>query len=1200
MQSKIKRLLSMLMVFVLILGLIPSAAAATNDGTKDMTEPIVTEETPPPETTVPPDGTEPDDPTAPIEPTAPPETEPPATEGTEPDIDEEWDSLEPTPEDLERWAELASQLPKTIEADWPFDPSVRYPYGEPQENYYPGILLEDPWGFSPFADMSKIPDEMYDNAILRALAYTGYDVDWLRDNGYLYVAQYVSANINNTRPAILSDIGYDDYSPFLNGDETVADSSTVSGKAPDIAKFEANGMVCASFVTYYLCNYLPNIEGVNTTWIHDAVKATTANGSGYSTASVWAWETGLTNLANTPGSGVTKYTDEDTAYANLIPGDVIIFSRDGDLVHAAIYAGSYDMYNVSGTNRGEQHFIIHVGNSRGPEISTTGYMANGGSKASTPSAWYHIEYPEDVQATGFIEVYKKDPASSPLSGARFKAVHQETGDTFYIGPTNSSGYAKSGELPLGTYVVTETVFPTGYEASGQSSWTVTLTEDTPNMTITINAVNKKISGSLKIQKATNTGKNLSGWSFGVYTDAACSKPITGSPFTANSSGVITVTGLEPKTYYIKELSGSTDYWVTDNGVKTVTVTGGNTATVTVTNTHYGYGKIVKTTNTGGSLSGWKFNLYTDSACTKLVSGSPFTSGADGTIAVKLLPGTYYCREVDESDQYPDWTFDTATRTLTVTAGSTATVTFSNSQSGSAKVIKTATNGGRIEGWPFVLKNSSGTTLGRYVTDSAGIIAINLAPGTYTIQEQKPDFADSYWVCDTTPRAFTVKAGQTATVTFVNEWNGKAKIVKQATNGGRIEGWPFVVKDSSGNPIGRFFTDSKGTIALDLEPGTYTIQEEKQDFADEYWICDTEPRTITVKAGQTASVTFVNEWNGKAKIVKQATNGGRVDGWSFEIKNTAGTFTGVYTTNASGEINVELDPGTYEIREKKPDFADEYWILDTEPKTITVKAGQTAVVEFTNEWIGKARIIKTVEPAGAGSVEGKTFTIHRILESGTAISADYVATVTTGADGTILADLAPGKYLISEELAEDSLWQCVSGKSQEVTVTAGQTAEVSFINSYKPGKIEVLKVNHEGSSLAGAVFLLEWSTDEVSWQNVTYTESQYPIVGGCTTEGLQDGKLTVGKNGAVQFTGLHPDLYYRLSEVKAPDGYQLLADYAYEGKLPVDQELTVGLKVVNVPVFKIPETGSKSIWLMPVSLLLCLGTAAFFLFYRRKK
>ncbi|MBQ5682761.1 MAG: hypothetical protein IIV26_04505, partial [Peptococcaceae bacterium] len=43
----------------------------------------------------------------------------------------------------------------------------------------------------------------------------------------------------------------------------------------------------------------------------------------------------------------------------------------------------------------------------------------------------------------------------------FAAVNNATNDTFVIGPTNSNGYAKSGEMPMGVYTVTETVFPDG-------------------------------------------------------------------------------------------------------------------------------------------------------------------------------------------------------------------------------------------------------------------------------------------------------------------------------------------------------------------------------------------------------------------------------------------------------------------------------------------------------------------------------------------------------------------------------------------------------------------------------------------------------------------------------------------------------------------------------------------------------------------
>ena len=584
-----KRLFSLLLAVVLVLGLPSQAMAATNVGSSettatqptDATEPVSTEASDPTEPAETLEATEPaateeteSEPTD--TPTTPDVTEPEATETpTEPT--EPTEPLTPEEQDMIRWAELEAQLPDPIEEYFPFAPEIKYPYGEPQDNFYPSSLFEaDPYALMPLADMSAIPDNMYDNSILRALAYTGYDVQWLKDNGFLYVAEYVSSNINSYRPEVLSDIGYDDYAPFLNGDETVADSSTATGRAPDIASFESSGLVCASFVSYYINNYLPNIEGYDTSHIHEAIKATTSTGTGYSTASVWSWETGLTNLANTPGSGVTKYTNETEGYANLVPGDIIVFSRDGELVHVAIYAGTYSMWNIRGTNRGEKHFIIHVGNSRGPEISTTEYLAKSGTaKSSVATAWYHLELGSVVDQVGFIEVYKKDPNGNNLSGARFKAVDQDTGDTFYIGPTDANGYAKSGEMPLGTYVVTETVFPDGYQASGQTSWTVTLTGDTPNMTVTINAVNEPVTGSAKIVKATTNGGSKAGWHFEVKNSSGT---VIGN-YVTDATGVIAL-DLEPGTYTVTETDGAYKYWVNDpNPTRTVTVKANETATM---------------------------------------------------------------------------------------------------------------------------------------------------------------------------------------------------------------------------------------------------------------------------------------------------------------------------------------------------------------------------------------------------------------------------------------------------------------------------------------------------------------------------------------------------------------------------------------------------------------------------------------------
>ena len=1156
-----KRLFSLLLAVVLVLGLPSQAMAATIVGSSetavtqptDATEPVSTEASDPTEPVEPEETTVPTE--APEETTTPTEPQAEAEPEDSADTTDPTDPTEPTDPPAEDEEETGLIItPDPIVAENPYDPDWPYPYGLPVDNDFPDDLLEvDPYGIALMADMSLIPDEMYDNYILRALEYTGYDVQKMKDNGWLYVAQYTSSNINSYAPEVLSDIGYDDYSPFLNGDETVADSSTFTGRAPDIASFEASGLVCASFVSYYWNNYLPNIEGIDTTWISDAIKATTMNGGSYSTASVWAWETGLTNLANTAGSGVTKYTDADTAYANLVPGDLIVFSNSsGSLTHIAVYAGTYTMYNASGTNRGPYHYIIHVGNSRGPEISAVEYMVSSGSKSSEPSAWYHIDLPE-VQSTGFIEVYKTDPNGKDLSGAYFTAVDQATDDKYVIGPTDANGYAKSGELPLGTYVVTETVFPEGYGPGDVTSWTVTLTEDTPNMTITIHAVNEPTTGSAKIVKATTNGGSKAGWHFEVKDSSGT---VVGT-YVTDDTGVIVV-DLVPGTYTVTETDGAYKYWVNDpNPSRTVTVKADETATVTFTNQWRGQAQIVKTTTNGGTVAGWHFTVKNSSGT---VIGN-YVTDSTGIVTLDLDPGTYTVTETDGAIQY--WENDpNPTRTVTVKAGETAKVTFENQYKGEAQIIKATTNGGTVAGWHFEVKNSSGTVIGNYVTDSTGIITLNLEPGTYTVTET--DGENQYWQNDPNPtKTVTVKAGQTAKVTFTNKYQGEAQIIKTATNGGTVAGWHFEVKDASGTVVGTYVTDSTGVIALALEPGTYTVTE--TDGEKEYWENDANPtKTVTVKAGQTAKVTFTNKWLGKAKVIKTATNGGSVEGWSFTIKNSSGTFVGTYTTDADGLITVNLEPGTYTVQETPVD--DPYWVCDTEVKTITVKAGETASVSFRNQYVGRAKIIKTLEDPNSGTVEGWTFEVK-------ASDGSLIGTYTTDADGTIVCDLAPGTYTVTEILEDGSYWECVSGLSQTVTVKGGQTAEVTFQNALRPADIMVYKVDTLGAPLAEAEFLLEWSEDGVNWQSVTYTDSGKVVKGGCTSAGLTDGKLVSGKDGVVHFTGLHPELQYRLTETKAPEDYYLLSGPAYEGGITPNETLTVELTVVNAPVYELPMTGS---------------------------
>ena len=235
-------------------------------------------------------------------------------------------------------------------------------------------------------------------------------------------------------------------------------------------------------------------------------------------------------------------------------------------------------------------------------------------------------------------------------------------------------------------------------------------------------------------------------------------------------------------------------WSFDTATRKLTVTAGNTSSVTFTNNQYGYAQIVKQTSTGNNLGGWKFNIYTNEACTSLVEGSPFISGDDGSIEVQLAPGTYWVQEIDESAINPDWTYDTTVREVAVTAGQTATVTFTNTHFGYAEIQKTTNTGKDLGGWKFDIFTDAECTQrvpgSPFTTDSAGKMSVRLLPGTFYILEVNESAEHPDWVFDDAVHVITVKAGETASVTLENQQMGRVKLIKAMPDGGSVSGWVF--------------------------------------------------------------------------------------------------------------------------------------------------------------------------------------------------------------------------------------------------------------------------------------------------------------------------------------------------------------------------------------------------------------------------
>lgn len=313
--------------------------------------------------------------------------------------------------------------------------------------------------------------------------------------------------------------------------------------------------------------------------------------------------------------------------------------------------------------------------------------------------------------------------------------------------------------------------------------------------------------------------------------------------------------------------------------------------------------------------------------------------------------------------------------------------------------------------------------------------------------------------------------------------------------------------------------------------------------------------------------------GSIRLTKTTEDGKNLSGWKFGIYSDAACtklVSGPHTTDSGGKISAAgLTAGTYYVKElghTDSAIGELYYCSGANPQKVTVTAGAAATVSFTNKRnTGGVKIIKTM-PDG-GSTAGWKFEVY-------GSDNELVGAFTTGEDGTVFTDhLLPGTYTVKEIIPEDSPYTCDAPNPQTVAISAGQTAEVTFTNCMKPGEIRIQKTDTHGEPLAGAEFLLEWSKDGQQWQKVTYTDSPDVTEGTCTAEGLTDGKLTSGADGVVRFTGLYSGSLYRVTETKAPKGYQLLTEPVYEGSIRKDDGNFIQLTVVNAPVFELPMTGS---------------------------
>ena len=310
---------------------------------------------------------------------------------------------------------------------------------------------------------------------------------------------------------------------------------------------------------------------------------------------------------------------------------------------------------------------------------------------------------------------------------------------------------------------------------------------------------------------------------------------------------------------------------------------------------------------------------------------------------------------------------------------------------------------------------------------------------------------------------------------------------------------------------------------------------------------------------------VTDTNGVLSAYNFTANSG--NGVTFTRKGNALTITATAAAakNLLGEKTYSATGSAFEM---DPDEAVLCWYDRT--------GRYQAMASYTGVGRDPVRVyikIRAVEEKGSLTINkvdaetGKALAgvTYRLYDS----SGKNVTDVTTGADGkAVFKDLAQGKYSYQEISAPSGY--VVDNTKYQITITsAALNITHKRTNALAKGSITVRKVDATSAPLAGAELLLETSTDGKNWTEVS--------------------KITTDKTGVAKWDDLKIGAQYRVTEVKAPAGYTLMAEPLFTGVLEANSP-DITITACNSVGFVLPFTGSNGFIapFMFAALMLCMG------------
>lgn len=726
-------------------------------------------------------------------------------------------------------------------------------------------------------------------------------------------------------------------------------------------------------------------------------------------------------------------------------------------------------------------------------------------------------------------VVKKVDSSNPtkgLPGATFSLTMVGSDDPSFpmTGVTGQDGTYTFKPLKAGTYQVTETEAPEGYQIDNPGPYTVTLPMN-GQKTVTVTATDTPIttsSGSIrKVDKDIPTmglagatiritgidnnfkyeGQTVAG---GALTDVPWDTMPVGSYIAEEigaPEGYILPSPHEKKEFYWDKKSDVTLVFENDSKVKV---------------------QLLKKDESNNPLPGCLFTVIKNGQT--LFSA---VTDAAGTITVpNVTEGTYWFVEKDAPEGYvvnsePVTAYVSA---ADIQGNKTVTVEATNHRKPGLEIVKIdSVTKEPVANCTFDIRSIDGTYHETLTTDGAGRIFLeNMTPGSYEVKETA--VPKGY---NLNPEKQTVEltAGGTFTLTFENVPKTDFTLFKHDSNNHPIAGVTFEISKKGGQSLGHFTTDGQGKLTVpNLEPGIYVAVE--TDCPDDY-ILDKTPHEFQVNAGVTnVGIDVVNLKKPEITVKKvDSIVGGGVEGAKFEIfyagtggtGSPAGTYESLGTkyTDANGIIHLDhLKEGWYRFTEVEAPAG--YQLDEPSTQEIYLKGDDNAELTFKDTPLS-AIIVMKKDGVNGKALPGATFQL-RYLGGTSGTGGTAIGEKVTDQNGVCSwTGLKAGTYIVEEvkpapgyNIVEGPKTVYISGKAQDVIT-------VSFDNS-PDGTLLIKKVDAKNPTkvLAGAKF------------RVQYTNG--------TLLGNDNGIFTTDENGQITIAGLEPKKTIIVTEIEAPAGY----------------------------------------------------------------